>query len=456
MSERFDELAKGLAQSLIRRRALKKFGVGLAGIALATLGLANTVVGATLSGRALEDLTGNGISADDLPIQSRAIRLFRDNGDNVFNAANDTLVKSETTRLDGSYAFRNLTAGTYFVQQELPLRWVQTAPQAVEHDAVITPAQCGPTPPERNDTIPTAIPTGLSSASPGTYIACGVIGDNNYHTLDVDMFAVQVNAGDVLQVDIDAAAFGSPLDSILRIFNVTGHPVAEDDDAIGGGTDSHLEFFVNTTGTYYVGVSGFFNQRYDPFIAGSGRPAESTGEYTIEIKVGPQPAANPIAVTLAPGEQRTGVDLASSRLGAITGQMFVDLNGDGVHDAGEPGMDGQRVFLDYQGTAFGFDLTRSIDLNGDGAIDPATESGWYSFESLRPGIYIVANPIVFGFGPEGWTQVSPSLDRSALPCTGEVSSGPASDPGVPGLVPDLTVDLANGLCNWFVIGSVLH
>src|SRR2546422_7227240 len=101
MNDQFDARAKGLVQSLIRRKALKKFGVGLAGIALTTLGLANTVVCASLSGRALEDLTGNGISADDLPIQGRAIRLFRDNGDNVFNAANDTLIKSETTRLDG-------------------------------------------------------------------------------------------------------------------------------------------------------------------------------------------------------------------------------------------------------------------------------------------------------------------------------------------------------------------
>ena len=41
MNHQFDELAKGLAQSVTRRGALKKFGVGLAGIALATLGLAN-------------------------------------------------------------------------------------------------------------------------------------------------------------------------------------------------------------------------------------------------------------------------------------------------------------------------------------------------------------------------------------------------------------------------------
>ncbi len=41
MNNKFDELAKGLAQSVTRRQALKKFGVGLAGMALACFGLAN-------------------------------------------------------------------------------------------------------------------------------------------------------------------------------------------------------------------------------------------------------------------------------------------------------------------------------------------------------------------------------------------------------------------------------
>ena len=40
MNNKFDELAKGLAQSTTRRQALKKFGVGLAGMALACFGLA--------------------------------------------------------------------------------------------------------------------------------------------------------------------------------------------------------------------------------------------------------------------------------------------------------------------------------------------------------------------------------------------------------------------------------
>ncbi len=44
MSNKFDELTKGLAQSITRRQALKKFGVGLAGMALACFGLANKAV----------------------------------------------------------------------------------------------------------------------------------------------------------------------------------------------------------------------------------------------------------------------------------------------------------------------------------------------------------------------------------------------------------------------------
>ena len=41
MNDQFDELAKGLAQSVTRRAALKKFGIGLIGIALACFGLAS-------------------------------------------------------------------------------------------------------------------------------------------------------------------------------------------------------------------------------------------------------------------------------------------------------------------------------------------------------------------------------------------------------------------------------
>ena len=41
MNTKFDELTKSMAQSVTRRAALKKFGIGLAGMVLACFGVAN-------------------------------------------------------------------------------------------------------------------------------------------------------------------------------------------------------------------------------------------------------------------------------------------------------------------------------------------------------------------------------------------------------------------------------
>jgi hypothetical protein len=45
MNNKFDELAKGLAQSTTRRQALKKFGVAAAGALLACFGLVDRAEG---------------------------------------------------------------------------------------------------------------------------------------------------------------------------------------------------------------------------------------------------------------------------------------------------------------------------------------------------------------------------------------------------------------------------
>ena len=47
MNNKFDELTKAMAQSVSRRAALKRFGLGLAGMALACFGLANKAEAAT-------------------------------------------------------------------------------------------------------------------------------------------------------------------------------------------------------------------------------------------------------------------------------------------------------------------------------------------------------------------------------------------------------------------------
>ncbi|MEX0585054.1 MAG: pre-peptidase C-terminal domain-containing protein, partial [Pirellulales bacterium] len=150
--------------------------------------------------------------------------------------------------------------------------------------------------PATQDTIGTALSSGLSSTSPGKFVATGNIGDNPNlianGTADVDMISFDLTAGDRARIDIDARLLGSPLDSVLRVFDAFGNQLAFSDDNQAPGEvftfDSYIEFVAAVSGVYYVGVSGFANFSYDPFTEGSGtvNAPFSLGDYTIEITIG--------------------------------------------------------------------------------------------------------------------------------------------------------------------------
>ena len=60
MNNKFDELTKSLALAVSRRQAFKKFGVGIAGMALACFGLANKAQAGKLRRGMLEVAPGFG------------------------------------------------------------------------------------------------------------------------------------------------------------------------------------------------------------------------------------------------------------------------------------------------------------------------------------------------------------------------------------------------------------
>ncbi len=157
------------------------------------------------------------------------------------------------------------------------------------------------------DTIPTAIDTELSSSAPGTFSTFGTIGDNfsGPPELDVDFFQVQLDAGDQLNVNVE-----SPLDIFtaeeaditlpppaifaLRVFDESGNEVAFSggspffDEFLSPAVTSSIEFIAETDGLYYIGVSGFDNVTYDPFVENSGF-GFTFGDYTADISVQPPP-----------------------------------------------------------------------------------------------------------------------------------------------------------------------
>lgn len=146
----------------------------------------------------------------------------------------------------------------------------------------------GTDPNEPNDTLLQAVNSGIAFAAPGSFATTGVIGDSadTYESLDVDLIRSELLAGDRVTIDIDAAAAGSSLDPVLRLFDSAGNEIRVSDDSPAPdedfGLDSFIDHTADTSGTYYAGVSGYDNFDYDPQIADSGTYG-SVGEYAIEI-----------------------------------------------------------------------------------------------------------------------------------------------------------------------------
>ncbi len=143
------------------------------------------------------------------------------------------------------------------------------------------------------------------------------------------------DAGDtyVLQVSLeDHETNQSGVNSVLRLFDSAGQAVAfSDDDAAPGerdSTDSYLDFTASSAGTYYVGVSGKWNDSYDPLSLGNRNGPASGGTYKIAIDVhAPRTfvITAPDGANVADGDTFTVFDVQGSRT-----YEFDDANAPGV------------------------------------------------------------------------------------------------------------------------------
>ena len=164
---------------------------------------------------------------------------------------------------------------------------------------------------EANDTIPTAFVTGLSAAQPTFSISAEIAAHGEGleavdTSEDIDLYAVDLQAGDTISVDVDAIEYEitglivpQRLDSVLRLFNADGDElltadnVAAPDEADTANGDAYLTFTAETAGSYYVGVGQLGTTTYDPFTSGSGsgivNPAAgiNTGAYSLDINLTP-------------------------------------------------------------------------------------------------------------------------------------------------------------------------
>src|SRR5262249_39344469 len=130
----------------------------------------------------------------------------------------------------------------------------------------------------------------------GSYsVASEHVGDGSNGNKDVDLYQINVNAGQFLRARTTLPPGGSAMDTILRLFNSGGTQLAYNDDYFG--VYSYIEHSFTTAGTYYVGVSGYANFSYDPTVAGSGSPG-STGDFRLDLTL-ETPTADAAGDTLA-------------------------------------------------------------------------------------------------------------------------------------------------------------
>ncbi|MBL8798808.1 MAG: VCBS repeat-containing protein [Planctomycetia bacterium] len=179
-------------------------------------------------------------------------------------------------------------------------------------------------------------------------------------TTQVDMFAVELVAGDRLTVDIDAQSIGSGLNSHVRLFDLDGNELAANDDF--DGRDSRLTFQVVQGGTYYIGVSAAGNAAYDPTSTEPALGGTTVGHFELTVsRINATPAPDLVGTrfdvvqsSLAGLDTITIHYTVQNRGGATTGNGFrvnFGISTDnlflpGVNDPDNPPTD-PIVFFDY-------------------------------------------------------------------------------------------------------------
>ena len=157
-----------------------------------------------------------------------------------------------------------------------------------------------------DDTVSTAVPTLLGLVP--TVLIEGTI-EQRWNTNgpsvvdnteDVDMFSVRLTAGAVIAIDLDSIPFfldgidiEQRMNGILRVFDTAGQELLINIDGAAPGeepnNDAYLEFTVPETGVYFIAVSHYLNDNYNPQVVGSGDGVQlipegvSPGPYTLEL-----------------------------------------------------------------------------------------------------------------------------------------------------------------------------
>ncbi len=273
----------------------------------------------SISGTKFNDLNGNGTRQSGEPgLANWTITMTNDTG----------VMITQTTALDGSYNFTNLTDGNYTVGEVIQPGWIQTAPA-------------------------------VSKTGSATY-KVQISGGNDVVNKDFGNFKLGTVEGQKFE-DLNANGVRDPNESGLVGWNITIN-----------GTD----LITGTTVTQTTTTDANGNYNFTGLTAGTYTISETQKDGWVQTA----PTTGTYTVTITSGANITGQDFGNKKKFSIYGMKFNDRNGNGKRDAGEEGLAGWHIKLVgyYTLTGTGVNREEITDANGN-----------YGFMDVSPGIYEV-------------------------------------------------------------------
>lgn len=243
------------------------------------------------------------------PVLVSSLALVRSGGDGVFGNGNDTVVmlNQGMVSLNGSVLTVDLTSSFPSGLPNDTYRLTLTASGFQDSDGnFLNGTTATPLPAddevysfqvvdnsgafEPNDSTAQATPVVFSTSGRAVF-ENALIGDGTQGGRDVDIYRFTLTGPGLIVATVDARSLPLPstLDSVLSLYDsaslvpMNPVPVAINDNF--NGLDSRVEYFVPTGGVYYLVVSGFGNDDFDPRAAGSGTDPGSVGDYRLTIDV---------------------------------------------------------------------------------------------------------------------------------------------------------------------------
>lgn len=219
---------------------------------------------------------------------------------------------------------------------------------------------------------------------------------------------MEVDNGDPATAVITNGAGGPELQSFNDIYdiNVENGSIAMDFNLAPGASDPSGVIIDGTYDRYYftfaLGTNEYISnawadatQMLVPNVSISDENMDGLND-TIRVETGPGMQIGDTYNALI----NFDVDIIGSE---VSGRKWNDFNNDGIRTPDEPFLNGWGIHLVSKTDPHRmFTYTRNIDLNHDGLIDPATESGVYLFEGVQNGSYYLTEDL-----PVGWNQSHP-------------------------------------------------